>query len=307
MPEWRFYCGRVPPPRDANQATQLMLTGGKPNINRKIEVIEKRLVADVPDHLQDLLDIATYVFVADRMVGRGGATLPNMGSDWRRRFRFSIAVRDPGRWNTPDVKTALEDLLGFLSGDHFRFDFFRSDQPPALPRRLPLARIGTAPTRCDQVLMFSGGLDSLAGAVQELSQTNDRDRARQPPIVRPSFQSPAGARERFVNEIPRSSPACSSRSHDERRVARYRIHATDPNFPLLRHWKRCGGDDGLRAHPLFRKRHYELQPADCFASCWQPSNTIDASTGTVANDHIRHKRAWPSLRSHQPFRLANEG
>ena len=174
MPERRFYCGLAPPPRDANHVAQLMLTGGQPNINRKIEVIEKRMVADVPDHLQDLLDIATYVFVADRMVPRGGATLPNMGSDWHRRFRLSIAVRDPGRWNTPDVKIALEDLLGFLSGDHFRFDFFRSDQPPAFPSRLPLASIGTAPTRCDQVLMFSGGLDSLAGAVQELSETDDR-------------------------------------------------------------------------------------------------------------------------------------
>ena len=62
------------------------------------------MVAEVPDHLRDLLDIATYVFVADRMVSRGGTTLPNMGSDWHRRFRFSIAVRDPERWNRPDVQ-----------------------------------------------------------------------------------------------------------------------------------------------------------------------------------------------------------
>ena len=151
MPERLFYCGRAPPPRDAHRATQLMLSGSQPNINRKIEDIEKRMVADIPDHLQDLLDIATYVFVADRMVRRGGATLPNMGSDWRRRFRFSIAVREPERWNTPDVKTALEDLLGFLSGDHFRFDFSSLDQPPAFPSRLPLASMGRrrpATTKC---------------------------------------------------------------------------------------------------------------------------------------------------------------
>ena len=146
MSERLFYCGRAPPSRDANRATQLMLSGSKPNINRKIEDIEKRMVADVPDHLRDLLDIATYVFIADRMVGRGGTTLPNMGSDWHRRFRFSIAVRDLERWNTPDVKAALEDLLGFLSGDHFRFDFFKSDQPTPFPSRLPLAATGTALT-----------------------------------------------------------------------------------------------------------------------------------------------------------------
>jgi 7-cyano-7-deazaguanine synthase in queuosine biosynthesis len=174
MRERVFYCGRAPPPRDVNRATQLMLSGSKPNINRKIEDIEKQMVAEVPDHLRDLLDIATYVFVADRMVSRGGTTLPNMGSDWHRRFRFSIAVRDPERWNRPDVKSALEELLGFLSGDDFRFDFFKSDQPPASSSRLPLAGVDTAPTRYDQVVMFSGGLDSLAGAAQELSQTKDR-------------------------------------------------------------------------------------------------------------------------------------
>lgn len=174
MREWLFFCGRPPSPRDERRATLLMLTGRLQNVNRKIEAIETRMVADLPNHLRDLLDIATYVFMADRIVSRGGATLPNMGSNWRRRFRFSIAVRDPEHWNAPDVKSALEDLLGFLSDDRFRFDFFKSDELPTFPSRLALTSIGSPPSRYDQVLMFSGGLDSLAGAVRELARTNDR-------------------------------------------------------------------------------------------------------------------------------------
>ena len=151
MPERLFYCGRQPPPRDAGKAFHLRLAGAGPNINRRIEDIEKRMVGEVPDHLRDLLDIATYVFVADRMVGRGGRTLPNMGADWRRRFRFFIAVRDPARWNRPDVKAALEDLVGFLAGDDCRFNFMNSEEAPIYPTRLPLREAATASSRYDQV------------------------------------------------------------------------------------------------------------------------------------------------------------
>jgi hypothetical protein len=152
----------------------LHLAGAAPNINRRIEDIEKRMVSEVPDHLCDLLDIATYLFVADRMVIRGGKTLPNMGGEWHRRFRLIIAVREPDRWNRPEVKDALQDLVGFLSGDDYQFEFIKSDEVPAYPRHLPFGRGDETPRRFDQVLLFSGGLDSLSGALEELSLTRDR-------------------------------------------------------------------------------------------------------------------------------------
>jgi 7-cyano-7-deazaguanine synthase in queuosine biosynthesis len=152
----------------------LRLAGAAPNVNRRIEDIEEQMVSEVPDHLRDLLDIATYVFVADRMIGRGGKTLPNMGREWHRSFRFIIAVREPDRWNRPEVKEALQDLVGFLSGDNYRFQFVKSDEVPAYPRHLPLSGGEITPRRFDHVLLFSGGLDSLAGALEELSLTPNR-------------------------------------------------------------------------------------------------------------------------------------
>jgi 7-cyano-7-deazaguanine synthase in queuosine biosynthesis len=174
MLERLFYCGSTPPPRDVGRAIELRLAGVAANINRRIEDIEKRMVSEVPDHLRDLLDIATYVFVADRMIGRGGKTFPGMGREWGRRFRLFVAVRQPERWNTPEMKSALEDLVGFLSGDDYRFQFLKSEEPPAYPSRLPLGSENAVRKRHDQVMLFSGGLDSLAGAVQELSLTDDR-------------------------------------------------------------------------------------------------------------------------------------
>jgi hypothetical protein len=117
MSERLFYCGTAPPLRDERRATQLMLAGERRNINRDFEDIASQLVGDVPNRLRDLLDIATYVFVADRTVRRGGPTLPNLGSDWRRRLRFVIAVREPERWNTPQVNAMLQDLVGFASDE----------------------------------------------------------------------------------------------------------------------------------------------------------------------------------------------
>ena len=65
----------------------------------------------------------------------------------------------------------LENLLGFLSDDHFCFDFFKSDhsrlEPPAL------AGIGTAPTRYDQVPMFSGGSIACRAAGVVADQRSD--------------------------------------------------------------------------------------------------------------------------------------
>ena len=174
MPERLFYCGRASSPRHLDRAIELSLAGRGRNINRRFEDIETRMVADVPDHLRDLLDIATYVFVADRMVTRGGDTLPNMGSEWRRRLRLHIAVRKPHHWEDPSVKARLRDLVGLISEDSYHFDFSQLDEEPQFPSRLALSTSEQTPSRYDQVILFSGGLDSLAGAALELDTTDDR-------------------------------------------------------------------------------------------------------------------------------------
>jgi hypothetical protein len=124
-----------------------MLTGPRRNINRGIDDIEARMVGEAPANLRDLLDIATYVFVADRMVTRGGDTLPNMGSQWRRRIRLHVAVRDPELWSSPSVKAMLGDLVEFISEDRFTFEFSKSDELPTFPTRLPLRSGEAAPRR----------------------------------------------------------------------------------------------------------------------------------------------------------------
>ncbi len=174
MAERLFYCGVDPPEHVAEHATQLWLTGDRKNIKRDIESVADVMVADVPARLQDLLDIATYVFVADRITSRGETTFPNMGATWYRKLRFVIAVRDPVFWNRPDRVDALEELIGFLSDDLYELKFVRSAELPQFPKKLPMMPRQRETSRKDQVILFSGGLDSLAGAVEELHDSGDR-------------------------------------------------------------------------------------------------------------------------------------
>ncbi len=93
-----------------------------------------------------------------------------MGSGWRRQFRLVIPVRSPDHWSSRQVIDSLSDVLTFLSDDDFRFEFAELTKPPLLQSYLDLEHEGPSSFQADKVLLFSGGMDSLAGAVDELSR-----------------------------------------------------------------------------------------------------------------------------------------
>ncbi|MFH5927378.1 7-cyano-7-deazaguanine synthase [Roseomonas xinghualingensis] len=145
--------------------------------------ITHQMMAKVPDRLADLFDISCYVHCADRLVVRDKPEMPEGGANWRRTLHFLIAVRDPEFWNTPTINAMLCGTLGFLSGDRFSFDFVQ--QEGSIPRQDHLDLRGGGPAeefRPEEIILFSGGLDSLAGAVDALL-------ARRVPVVLASFQS----------------------------------------------------------------------------------------------------------------------
>jgi 7-cyano-7-deazaguanine synthase in queuosine biosynthesis len=140
----------------------LDLQGAKPNVFLQISALSEAMAANVPDVLTDLLDVAVYVFAADQGTSRGGAR--DTGERWRRKFKFHVPVRRPEIWSRPAVMEALTDVLSFVSEDSFEFVFSKLDQPP--PVQLYFDSFG-GDFRVDEVMLFSGGLDSLAGAIQE--------------------------------------------------------------------------------------------------------------------------------------------
>ncbi len=145
---------------------------GIPNIKLTLP----NLVLDVfhlPDRILDLLEIAAYVFCADRLTSRGSKDNVEY-HNWSRLFHFAIKVRDFDFWNTHDVKEKLKEALVFMSGDrayHFTFQPEHSTPPTSL---FDTEKFQIEPQQNTRVILFSGGLDSLAGIVECLENSSDQ-------------------------------------------------------------------------------------------------------------------------------------
>ena len=93
-----------------------------------------------------------------------------MGRDWRRKLRFVVPVRMPEVWASAPISTLLTETLSFLSDDFYAFEFQQLRNPPEFENYLELGGGEPHGLQPNQVILFSGGLDSLAGAVEELTE-----------------------------------------------------------------------------------------------------------------------------------------
>lgn len=170
MPEWRVLCGEAGAGRSTHPVftRRFALSGPKANVKLRLQDIGRRLLADVPSVVTDLLEVAAYIHAADQAVSRGGEVRSGLGADWRRRFRFIVPVREPDRWSDANVKDSLAAVCGFLSDDDFEFDFTKQRNPPPFQSYLELGKGGAEGFQPEEVVLFSGGMDSLCGAIEEL-------------------------------------------------------------------------------------------------------------------------------------------
>jgi 7-cyano-7-deazaguanine synthase in queuosine biosynthesis len=173
MPECLVLCGDAKH-AGGHSALRLALSGRSQNITLKLEEISKKLVRNIPSLLIDLIEIATYVFCADQAISRGGEVQQGMGADWRREFRFVIQVRNPGHWNRRNVSEALCSTLSFLSDDNYTFEFEKATHPVPFQNYLEFSGDSGVEFKPDEIALFSGGLDSLSGAIEELSKNGTR-------------------------------------------------------------------------------------------------------------------------------------
>ena len=110
----------------------------------------------------DALVLATHVHLADTRISRTSESQDG----WTREIRLIVPVSDPDRWNV--ASTTFMRLLNFLTGDRWTLGFrARPREFSAVARRRP-ARL-TSPA-FDDLALFSGGLDSLIGAIDTLER-----------------------------------------------------------------------------------------------------------------------------------------
>jgi hypothetical protein len=156
------------PVRMGRHLVELDSIGHNHNVNIRFDDVARKLQQNISPRLMDFLEIASYVFTADCSTQRGKWTDEKSEEPWGRDLAFIIAVREPEFWATPKVKSLMQEVLRFLSNDSYSFHFVplevdRKDQTPYFDfddqNDWPFYKP-------DRVLMFSGGLDSLAGIVE---------------------------------------------------------------------------------------------------------------------------------------------
>ncbi|QQX78114.1 MULTISPECIES: Qat anti-phage system QueC-like protein QatC [Aequorivita] len=112
----------------------------------------------------DLLYISIVVYFADRKVLR-----ENTYDGWTRDFKLYIPVLNLDKWTTN--KEHLEQLVSFLSGDNWSFEFRKRELNKVeknVKNKIGSWYLGNKFTP-DEFCMLSGGLDSFIGAIDLLS------------------------------------------------------------------------------------------------------------------------------------------
>ncbi len=142
------------------------------NINLELPHFIHTLNCFFPDRIKDLLEIAGYVYAADRMIGRGSNDSLEYHS-WSRTLDFFIKVRDADFWSEPEISRSLSEALTFVSGDmSYSFKFLPGGGDVGQKSLYDHESFSLNKKENSIIGLFSGGLDSLAGALEILTQTD---------------------------------------------------------------------------------------------------------------------------------------
>ncbi|MCC3306223.1 7-cyano-7-deazaguanine synthase [Sneathiella sp. HT1-7] len=156
-----------------DEQLQFEIDGQLKGVSLKITSLTKSLVSALPTHVIDLIEIASFVYAIDASISRGGLRDQAMGAKWHRRFLVTMPVRALSLWNRTEIKQELEETVMFLSGDRFEFIFTQlKDKPLNRERYFDFGDEGSWVP--DTVMLFSGGLDSFAGALEEIVERENK-------------------------------------------------------------------------------------------------------------------------------------
>lgn len=134
----------------------------------------------------DLMILATAVYAADTGVSRERYA----DDSWTRMIDIDIPVAEPELWKS--LQDHLARMLKFLTGDHWTFTFrTRPDDFQSFTKRPEELDL----TDFTQVSLFSGGLDSLIGAIDLLAS------GQRPLLVSHYWDGEASSAQRHLLDV----------------------------------------------------------------------------------------------------------
>ena len=150
------------PSASDEQLTQLQLVAGQKSLDHGIggALTSLKGLGIFPSEVGlDLLIVAALVHAADTRISRAEQSQDS----WTREIRLVVPVSDPDRWQA--AARTLTRTLDFLTGDHWTVGFRQRPERFTIVTTPPATLL---PPPFDTVSLFSGGLDSLIGAVDLL-------------------------------------------------------------------------------------------------------------------------------------------
>ncbi len=178
----QVYCGEACKSNECNSSVINLSNHSYGKITENITTRFDKFIdtpQELPDRIIDLLHISSYVFCADRCADRGKRdSLSN--SSWSRSWVFEIPVLDYDFWSSSKVANTLSATLAFMTGDRsFEFHFIKSTHEPLKTEEYQTSLFSNSGLDIQRgknmdVMLFSGGLDSLAGAIDRLNSFPDR-------------------------------------------------------------------------------------------------------------------------------------
>lgn len=153
------------------------------------ESIAKHGLRTLSPHVMDLIEIIAAVHLADRLSKRPSAV--QAGNSWSRHIRVHMGVRDPAHWDHPELEASLTSILMWLTDDRWEFKF--STRQASARRAESVQFLFEQPAGGDVLALFSGGLDSVAGVIDDIEAgvrpialsvgSNGRMRGRQSAVL----------------------------------------------------------------------------------------------------------------------------
>jgi hypothetical protein len=131
------------------------------------------------------IDFAAFAFsvvAADKLISRADSP-----DGWTRMIDLTVFLSEPEKWTL--VKTKIEKMLKFLTGDFWTLTFQLAKEPSIQPTYEPLQREN------DCACLLSGGMDSLVGAIDLLSEK------RNPLFVSQIIRGDARRQQNFANRF----------------------------------------------------------------------------------------------------------
>ena len=193
--------------------------GDEPNVRIKLAEFVQDVV-HLPEIILDLLEIAGYVFAADRSATRGGKDLLEYHR-WGRFMRFNIKVRKHEFWNKEEIKRTLSQALTFMTGDReYKFEFQPGHQTP--PQSLfdtTEFSLASCYNKDKSIILFSGGLDSLAGTIKHVNENQERKiilishQSGQPSTKHTQNQLFNALKDKYPDRVEHYKFECSLRGH----------------------------------------------------------------------------------------------